>query len=197
MPPTDRDESRFIQSSKQMVESGDFVDIRLQDETRYKKPAGIYWLQSAAVLASGKGADAPVWVYRTVSVAGATLSVLAFAWLGARIFGGSAGLISGFGLAGLLMLAFEARIAKTDATLLATALFAQAALAHLYLCHKEGRAPGAAAWLFWIAQGAGILIKGPITPAISALTIAAIVIFDKDRAWLKTLRAGPGVLIAI
>ncbi len=197
LPPTDRDESRFIQSSKQMVESGDFVDIRLQDETRYKKPAGIYWLQSAAVLVSGKGADAPVWVYRTVSVAGATLSVLALAWLGARMFGGSAGLISGFGLAGLLMLAFEARIAKTDATLLATALFAQAALAHLYLCHKEGRATGSAAWLFWIAQGAGILIKGPITPAVSALTIAAVVIFDKDRAWLKTLRAGPGVLIAI
>lgn len=197
LPPTDRDESRFIQSSKQMVESGDFVDIRLQDEPRYKKPAGIYWLQSAAVLASGKGADAPVWVYRIVSVAGATLSVLALAWLGARMFGNSAGLIAGFGLAGLLMLAFEARIAKTDATLLATVLFAQGALAHLYLCHKEGRSSGAAAWVFWIAQGAGILIKGPIAPAVGALTVAAVLIFDKDRAWLKTLRAGPGVLIAL
>ncbi|BCH31794.1 glycosyl transferase [Mesorhizobium sp. L-8-10] len=197
LPPTDRDESRFIQSSKQMVESGDFVDIRLQDEPRYKKPAGIYWLQSAAVLASGRGADAPVWVYRIVSVAGATLSVLALAWLGARMFGNSAGLIAGFGLAGLLMLAFEARIAKTDATLLAAVLFAQGALAHLYLCHKEGRTSGVAAWVFWIAQGAGILIKGPIAPAISALTVAAVVILDKDRAWLKTLRAGPGVLIAL
>lgn len=197
LPPTDRDESRFIQSSKQMVESGDFVDIRLQDEPRYKKPAGIYWLQSAAVLISGKGADAPVWVYRTVSVIGAALSVLAIAWLGARMFGSPAGLIAGFGLAGILMLAFEARIAKTDATLLATVLFAQAALADIYLCRKEGRSPHRSPWVFWVAQGAGILIKGPIVPLISALTIAAIAVFDKDRSWLKTLRAGPGVLLAI
>jgi 4-amino-4-deoxy-L-arabinose transferase-like glycosyltransferase len=197
LPPTDRDESRFIQSSKQMVESGDYVDIRLQDVPRYKKPAGIYWLQSAAVLISGKGADAPVWVYRTVSVIGATLAVLALAWLGARMFGRVAGLIAGLGLAGILMLAFEARIAKTDATLLATVLFAQAAFAHIYLCHKEGRSARGAAWVFWIAQGAGILIKGPILPAISALTIAAVVFFDKDRAWLKMLRTGPGILLAI
>lgn len=197
LPPTDRDESRFVQSTKQMVESGDFVDIRLQDEPRYKKPAGIYWLQSAAVLVSGKGADAPVWVYRTVSIAGATLAVLAIAWLGSFMFGRTAGLIAGFGLAGIVMLAFEARIAKTDATLLATALLAQAALARVYLGHKKGLPPSWAPWLFWIAQGAGILIKGPVVPAVSALTVAAVAFFDKDRKWLRGLRAGPGVLIAI
>ena len=32
-----------------MVESGDYVDIRFQEDVRYKKPVGIYWLQSAAV----------------------------------------------------------------------------------------------------------------------------------------------------
>ena len=42
--------SRAIaQASKQMLESGDFVDIRFQDEARHKKPVGIYWLQSASV----------------------------------------------------------------------------------------------------------------------------------------------------
>jgi len=30
-----------------MVESGEYVDIRFQDEVRYKKPVGIYWLQAA------------------------------------------------------------------------------------------------------------------------------------------------------
>lgn len=197
LPPTDRDESRFVQSTKQMVESGDFVDIRLQDEPRYKKPAGIYWLQSAAVSLSGQGADAPIWVYRTVSVIGATLAVFTIAWIGASMFGATGGLIAGFGLAGIVMLAFEARIAKTDAMLLATALFAQAALARVYLGHKVGLQAGWAPWLFWIAQGAGILIKGPVVPAVSALTVATVAILDKDRKWLKTLRAGPGVLIAL
>src|SRR5260370_37573342 len=45
IPPIDRDEARFAQATKQMVESGDFVDIRFQDDVRYKKPVGIYWLQ--------------------------------------------------------------------------------------------------------------------------------------------------------
>src|SRR6266498_215193 len=54
MPPLDRDEPRFVQATKQMAETGDYVDIRLQQGTRYQKPIGIYWLQSAAVALSGK-----------------------------------------------------------------------------------------------------------------------------------------------
>src|SRR4029453_6485434 len=49
IPPIDRDEARFAQATKQMVENGDYVDIRFQDEVRYKKPVGIYWLQAAVV----------------------------------------------------------------------------------------------------------------------------------------------------
>ena len=41
IPPLDRDEARFAQATKQMVESGDYIDIRFQDEVRYKKPVGI------------------------------------------------------------------------------------------------------------------------------------------------------------
>ena len=44
IPPVDRDEARFAQATKQMVESGDYVDIRFQDEVRYKKPVGVYWV---------------------------------------------------------------------------------------------------------------------------------------------------------
>src|SRR5246500_3066755 len=58
IPPVDRDEARFAQATKQMVETGDFVDIRFQDEVRYKKPVGIYWLQAGAVLAGGGGGGA-------------------------------------------------------------------------------------------------------------------------------------------
>ena len=38
IPPLDRDESRFTQATKQMIESGDFIEIRFQDEARNKKP---------------------------------------------------------------------------------------------------------------------------------------------------------------
>src|SRR6185503_4658825 len=52
LPALDRDESRFAQSSRQMLESRNFVDIRLGQVPRYKKPVGIYWLQSAVTAAA-------------------------------------------------------------------------------------------------------------------------------------------------
>src|ERR1700733_5488623 len=80
IPPVDRDEARFAQATKQMVETGDFVDIRFQDEVRYKKPVGIYWLQSAAVeIASGLGlprAQVRIWLYRVPSLIGAIGAML-------------------------------------------------------------------------------------------------------------------------
>src|SRR4249920_4251778 len=73
--PTDRDEARFAQATKQMLETGEYVDIRFQDEVRYKKPVGIYWLQAAAVeTASALGvprADVRIWIYRIPSFIGA------------------------------------------------------------------------------------------------------------------------------
>jgi 4-amino-4-deoxy-L-arabinose transferase-like glycosyltransferase len=51
IPPVDRDEARFAQATKQMLETGQYVDIRFQNEVRYKKPVGIYWLQAASVKA--------------------------------------------------------------------------------------------------------------------------------------------------
>ena len=46
LPILDRDEARFVQTSAQMVQSGDIIDLRLGDSPRYNKPVGIYWLQA-------------------------------------------------------------------------------------------------------------------------------------------------------
>jgi len=198
LPPTDRDESRFVQATRQMAETGNYVDIHFQDQTRYKKPIGIYWLQSAAVALSGDGASAPIWVYRLVSAAGATLSVLGTAWLGARLFGASAGLMAGIATASMFLIGFEGRIAKTDATLLSTVVFAQSALALIWLAAREKRQSGwAAPVVFWIATAAGILIKGPVTPFVSLLTILSLSAFFRDWRWLKRLRPLPGLVIVL
>src|SRR6202795_2499424 len=86
IPPIDRDEARFAQATKQMVETGDFVDIRFQDDVRYKKPVGIYWLQSAAVETATAlglpGAALRIWVYRIPSLVGAIGAVLLTYWAG-------------------------------------------------------------------------------------------------------------------
>src|SRR5437868_13215992 len=84
IPPIDRDEARFAQATKQMVESGDYIDIRFQDEVRYKKPIGIYWLQAAVVKrAEALGfqhAPTTIWLYRIPSFIGAISAVLLTYW---------------------------------------------------------------------------------------------------------------------
>jgi hypothetical protein len=75
IPPIDRDEARFAQATKQMADSGDLVDIRFQNEVRYKKPVGIYWLQAAALktaeLVTQCEMDTRIYVYRIPSLIGA------------------------------------------------------------------------------------------------------------------------------
>src|SRR5260370_22816944 len=84
IPPIDRDEARFAQATKQMVESGDSVDIRFQDEVRYKKPVGVYWLQAAVVKTAKAlglpGALTTIWLYRIPSLLGSTGAVLLPSW---------------------------------------------------------------------------------------------------------------------
>ena len=46
LPVMDRDEARFATASKTMLIEKDFIDIKMVEEKRYKKPIGIYWSQS-------------------------------------------------------------------------------------------------------------------------------------------------------
>ncbi|MBW8637365.1 glycosyltransferase family 39 protein [Hoeflea sp. WL0058] len=199
-PPTDRDEARFIQATKQMVETGDYVDIRFQDESRYKKPVGIYWLQAASVQLLGGGVDASLWTYRIVSTLAMALAGVAVLWIGGFMFGPAAGLIAAVMFIGTFGVAFEGRLAKTDSVLLLLSILAQGFLARIYLARRYDVIPAAHwSWMFWVAQGLAILVKGPITPLLSGLTVATIVVFDRGRArrWLADLRPLRGALLAL
>lgn len=197
LPPFDRDEARFAQASKQMVETGDFVRIRLQDEPRNKKPIGIYWLQSASAEMFG-GASAPIVAYRIPSVVGALGAVLLTFWGARMLFDRRTAFIGASLLAGSLLTVGEAHQAKTDAVLLASTVAAQMALGHIYMRQS---ATGAAAWgravLFWIAIGVGILIKGPVLPMISALTIISLSLADRSWRWTLGLKPLIGVPLAV
>ncbi len=184
VPPLDRDEPRFTQATKQMLETGDYVDIRFQDQARHKKPVGIYWLQAAAAKVTGTGADAPLWVYRLPSIIGAALSVLASFWL-ARAFMGPAGalLVGGF-VALAIIVGVEARLAKTDAVLLATIIVAQAALARIWLKASDRRM-WATGFVFWTALAASVLIKGPVGPMVVGLTVVGLFALTRKFSWFR------------
>ncbi len=184
--PTDRDESRFAQASKQMLESGDYIDIRLLDDARHKKPVGVYWAQTGAVhgvealdRATGGAIErltgAPIrdqiWVYRLPSVLGAMLASLLTLWATRPLIGPRAAFLAGAMCAGLLLLNVEARFAKTDALLLACVVGAMGALARLWFGERDDAATrGWNVFYLWTALGLGVLVKGPIVflPVVGA-----------------------------
>jgi 4-amino-4-deoxy-L-arabinose transferase-like glycosyltransferase len=193
MPVTDRDEARFAQASKQMVETGDLVDIRFQDRPRWKKPAGIYWMQAGAASLLG-GAEAPIWAYRLPSALGALAAALLLGWAARPMVGSEGAALAAIMLATSLLAIGEANIAKTDAMLTACAVAALGGLARLL---PEGPRPGWGVRLvFWAAIGAAILIKGPIVPLVVALALGWLWVAWRRPPPLARLRPLPGLALA-
>ena len=197
LPPVDRDEARFAQATVQMLETGDFIDIRLQEDPRYLQPAGIYWLQSAAVSLVSDAENRQIWAHRLPSFLAAIAAVLLTARLGARIFGAPVGFLGGLLLAATVLLNVEARLAKIDAVLLVTILVAMSGLWRAYAT-RDRPAPFGWGWtaVFWGAVGAGILLKGPINPMVVGLAAGTLCLIERRAGWLLALRPLAGLAIA-
>jgi 4-amino-4-deoxy-L-arabinose transferase-like glycosyltransferase len=207
IPPLDRDEARFAQASRQMLESGDLVSVRFQSEIRAKKPVGIYWMQAAAARLSGE--PGAIWPYRVPSVLGALAAILLTFHFGQSLAGRPGALVGAALLASCFLLVSEAHQAKTDAVLLACVVAAQGAMGRFYMAGQlpfagrgpiDGPIPGPppgwrTAAIFWVAQGIGFLIKGPIIALISALTILALWAADRRISWVRALRPLAGLAL--
>src|SRR5262249_46272486 len=151
------------------------------------KPIGIYWLQAAAVRLAGQPLDR-IWPYRLPSLLAAIIALCLVLRLGEQLFGSSVlgapagrqiGLMAALLLGASLLLGVEARLAKTDATLLAATLAAFEALAAVH----AGRA-GRWTWLqFWLAISIGILIKGPVLPLFALASAACLAAVERRLAW--------------
>jgi 4-amino-4-deoxy-L-arabinose transferase-like glycosyltransferase len=187
LPPLDRDESRFAQSSRQMVQTGNWVDIRLGHVPRYKKPVGIYWLQAAATSIAGGGRDNQIWTYRLPSLLGAIAASWLTLWCALAVTGAEAAFLAGLLMLGTTLLTGEATLATTDAVLLACALGMQGVLLRLYRGARNPDGPQPLPRLVmwgWVAMGFGILVKGPVVIALAAATAFWLTLWDgfKRRA---------------
>ena len=197
--PMDRDEPRFAQASKQMLETGDFVNIRFHDEARNKKPVGIYWTQAAAgSLGERRGipdARDTIALYRIPSLIGAVAAVLLTYWTGLALTTRQGAVLGAALTAPVILLTVEAHLAKTDAVLCATVVAAMAVLARAWTTRTEALP---LSWplctLFWTAVAVGILVKGPITPMVPLFAGVVLSVRMRSGRWLARLRPGPGLV---
>lgn len=195
MPPLDRDEARFAQATAQMLETGDFIAIRFQDEERNKKPPGIHWLQAASVSLFSSVEAREIWAYRLPSALGVVFAALFTYAGGARLYGPRTGFLAALLLASAPGVAAEATIAKTDAMLLAAVTAAETAFIYIFAGLVEGRREKFCPFAFWFALGFGILIKGPIILMIVGLTLGAVALHQPGPHWFRALRPVSGLFI--
>jgi 4-amino-4-deoxy-L-arabinose transferase-like glycosyltransferase len=194
-----------------MLDSGNYVDIRFGQVPRYKKPVGIYWLQAATTAIAGplngdQGDHSRIWTYRLPSLLGGIAAVWATIWCGA-LFSAEAGLLAGLLMAVSLLLTAEATIATTDAVLLAATTVMQGVLLRLYRAAREELPPPSRRLVLcgWAALAVGIMLKGPVTPAVAAVTIIALIALDSfsqsprrlEWRWLSGSRPLMGIGLTI
>jgi len=194
LPPVDRDESRYAVATTQMLASGDYVDIRFQDQPRYLQPAGVYWLQALSAGAFTEPEARQIWAFRLPSLVAALAASLITGFMASLWFGRWAGLLAGLMLAACMSLGFEARIAKTDASLLAAVTIAQFAFMRVYVGAARSRWP---VLVFWVALGVGMMLKGPIILIVVGLGALALAIWDRSLTRLKPLQPLWGLPLAL
>jgi len=159
LPLLDRDEPRFAEASREMLQSGDIVVPTFNHAPRYAKPPLIYWCQALSFAAFGENAFAA----RLPSLlATAGTALLLFAWglsLGSRCIGMIAALAYAFCFQAMQ----QGRVATADALLIffmTLTVFAGGKL--LALVKTTETRP----WHFWgviltLGFAGGFLAKGP------------------------------------
>lgn len=190
----DRDEARFAQASKQMVETADIITVKFQDELRAKKPIGIYWLQAASAALLG---SEDISSYRLPSLIGYIISlVLCYSfvrnlWPDSRHL---QQLVSSSLLASCFIILAEAHIAKTDSILLSLIIAQQFSLWLFYKNRHLANNTSGRGW-FWVLMAFSVLVKGPIAPFLALTTLLGLVIIEREWRWIRQLRFVSGLLI--
>lgn len=201
LPALDRDESRFAQASKEMLEEENYIVIQYQDELRNKKPAGIHWLQAAstAILTGPEAKE--IWTYRVPSWLGAAFGTLACFWAGIPLIGRRAAFIGAALFGANLLLTSEAHISKTDGVLVFLTTLGIGALGRLYLGTDK---PGRMAFLVWLTVSASFLIKGPVTMMVVAFAGFGVWAWSRaaegrSSGWWRPLTAwqGPALFVVM
>jgi 4-amino-4-deoxy-L-arabinose transferase-like glycosyltransferase len=153
LPLIDRDEPRFAEASREMLQSGDWCIPRFDQTPRYDKPPLIYWMQSAAYRALGDHEFAA----RLPAVICTALAAVVIAVWGASISDPATGLRAACIFVLCLQVFVHGRAAVADPPMV---LFSTlAACAGWRWLQSRSRA---AAVLLWVFAAFGFLAKGPV-----------------------------------
>src|SRR5436190_2601975 len=200
LPLIDRDEPRFAEASREMIERGDYVVPYFNNQRRLDKPPLTYWAQTASYRIFGENDFA---ARLPSAIAAALTAILIFAW-GGRIGGEKLGWWAAIIFTLSLQTFVHAKAAVADMWLVLFMTLASWAGYELLVDSNRAAARLAVAsypqprwWLtFYLALALGFLAKGPIawTPL---LTIAVVIIYTREWLLLGHFKFVRGVLLTL
>lgn len=157
LPLLDRDEPRFAEASREMLQSGNFIVPTFNHAPRYAKPPLIYWCQAISYVLFGENAFAA----RLPSLlATAVTALLLFTW-GTRLGSEQVGLAAGLIYAFCFQTVQQGRVATADALLIF--FMTLTAFAGWLILHprQPGRVRVICFVVLTLGFAGGFLAKGP------------------------------------
>ena len=201
IPTIDRDEARFVQATRQMLDSADwhgYIVPRFGDQLRLQKPPAIYWVQSASVAALGgmdRGPEA-IWMYRLPGAIAAIATALATWWLGRSMFGALTGTLAGILIGICPLVAFDAHQARADQVMVAVTTWMMVLVWRLWTTRDAGTPWVTVAGLYGLCA-VGILLKGPITPFVLGSTVLCMAAATRRWSWIVRSQPWTGAVIVL
>ncbi len=158
LPLIDRDEPRFAEASREMLQTGDWIVPHFNAAPRYDKPPLVYWMQLGCYRVFGSTGGAGAFAARLPAVLCTAMSCVLLAMWGARLGGEKIGMRAAI-IYGLCVQVFvHGRAAVADPPMVLFTI-AAAWAGWEWLQHPRRFV---AALIFWISLAMGFLAKGPI-----------------------------------
>jgi 4-amino-4-deoxy-L-arabinose transferase-like glycosyltransferase len=202
LPLIDRDEPRFAEASREMIERGNYIVPYFNNQLRLDKPPLTYWAQVASYHIFGENDFAARF---PSAIAAALTAVLIFGW-GRRIGGEKLGWWTAIIFTLSLQTFVHAKAAVADMWLVLFLTLANWAGFELFQRQtlNQGAAVSRPPWaicrspflVFYLALALGFLAKGPIawTPL---LAVAGLIIYTQDWQMLRRFKFAVGVTLML
>jgi len=190
IPPYHTDENFYVESVRNMVETGDYITPVYHEKNRFAKPPLYYWLTALNYKLLGPGFVSA----RLVSASMGALCIAATFFLVRRLFDEKTAWLSAFILPGLYMHFQISRWAITDMTM---ALFVLCAMYCFLRSADLSRSRIAWLYMFYFFIGLGFLTKGPpaILIPVSVLFVCRLIQGAKNQP--QELRIASGVILIL
>lgn len=171
LPLIDRDEPRFAEAAREMLQRDDLIIPWFNGDYRFDKPPLIYWCQIACYKVFGETEFAS---RLPSALFGAGTAVLIFL-LGRRLASARVGWMAALMFATCLQTVVHARLAVADMAMIFFVTLSGWTGWELATHRKAPGTPCRPRWsVFWLSMGLGFLAKGPIAwlPLVGVIWLA-------------------------